>query len=103
MDVDPIWGVLKAALLEVLLVQIDAFSPSEVAKPVPTSELVLVCWGNFEVEYFHSEFVVALSVMVKFVSVDEMCLFAICGQFDRSHFVFNNHRTRKEVSLGDIS
>ena len=60
----------------------NAFSPSEVAKLVPPLELVLVCWGYFEVEYFHSEFVVALVVMVKFVSVAKMCFCAKYGKCD---------------------
>ena len=82
LDVDLIWGMLKVDFLEVVWVLTDEFAPSEVAKPVPPSELVLVCWGNFEVEYFHSEFVVALVVMVKFVSVAEMCFFSRCGKSD---------------------
>ena len=50
----------------------EVFAPSYVAKPVPPSELVLVCWGYFEVEDFYSESVVAVVVRVKFVSVVEM-------------------------------
>ena len=66
LDVDPSWGMLKAALLEVVWVRTDAFAPSEVAYTVPLSDLVLVRWGYFEVEDFHSEFLVASVVMVKF-------------------------------------
>ena len=51
---------------------IDAFSPSEVEKLVPPSDLVLVFWGYSEVEDFHSESVVAVVARVKFVSVVEM-------------------------------
>ena len=58
----------------------EVFAPSEVVKPVPPSEMVLVCWGYFEVEDFHSESVVALVVMVNFVSVVEMCFCAKCGK-----------------------
>ena len=72
LDVDPSWGALKAAILEVVWVWTDEFAPLEVEKPVPPLGLVLACWGNFEVEDFHSEFVVALVVMVKFASVAEM-------------------------------
>ena len=53
----------------------DVFAPLEVAKPVPPSELLLVCWGYFEVEDFHYDIVISLVVTVKFVSVAEMCLF----------------------------
>ena len=54
---DPSWAVWKDAILEAVWVLTDAFVTSEVAKLVPPSELVLVCCGYFEVEYFHSEFV----------------------------------------------
>ena len=60
----------------------ELFSPSEVVKPVPPSDLVLVCWGCFEVEYFHSESVVAVVARVKFVRVVEMCFCAKCGKSD---------------------
>ena len=79
---DPIWGMLKASLLGVLWLKTDVYTPSKVAKPVPTSDLILVCWGYFEVEYFHSDFIVVLVVMVKFISVDEMCFFSRCGKSD---------------------
>ena len=82
LDVDTSLGVLKAALLEVAWVLTDAFAPSGFAKTVPTSEMVLLCWGYFEVEDFHSEFVVTLVVIVKFVSVAEMCFFARFGKSD---------------------
>ena len=72
--------MFKADLLEVVWVLTDAFAPSEVANLVPPSELVLLCWGYFEVEDFHSEFVVTLVVIVKFVSVAEMCFFARFGK-----------------------
>ena len=79
LDVDLSWLVCGAYLSEVFFVLTDAFASSEVAKSVPTSELVLVCWGYFEVEGFHSVFMIALVVMVKFVSVVEMCFFVRCG------------------------
>ena len=44
--------------------------------------MVLVCWGYFEVEDFHSESVVAVAVRVEFVSAVEMCLCARGGQSD---------------------
>ena len=69
LDLNPRWVMWKAELLEMLRMLTDAFALSEVAKPVPPSEMVLVCWGYFEVDDFHSEFVVALVVMVQFVSV----------------------------------
>ena len=59
----------------------DEFAPSEVVKPVLPSDLLLVCWGCFDVEEFHSEFVVALVEMINFVSVAEMCFFARCGRY----------------------
>ena len=76
LDVDTSLGVLKAALLEVAWVLTDAFAPSGFAKTVPTSEMVLLCWGYFEVEDFHSEFVVSMVVIVKIVNVIEICFFA---------------------------
>ena len=82
LDVDPSWYMWKDTLLEAVWMLADVFAPSEVAKPVPPSELVLVCWGYFEVEGFHSEFVVALVVMVKFVNLDEIWFLARCGQSD---------------------
>ena len=72
----------KAEVFEVLWVLNGLFAPSEVTKPVPPSEMVLVCWGYFEVEYFHSESVVVLVVMVKFVSVAKMCFCAKYGKCD---------------------
>ena len=38
--------------------------------------------GYFEVESFHSEFVVALVVMVNVVGVVEMCFFSRFGKSD---------------------
>ena len=60
----------------------ELFVPSEVAKTVPPSEMVMVCWGYFEVEDFHSESVVELVAIVEFVSVVEMCFYEKCGQSD---------------------
>ena len=62
LDLDPSWVMQKSAVLEVVWVLTEVFAPSEVTKPVPPSELVLVCWGYFEVEYFHSESVVAVNI-----------------------------------------
>ena len=38
--------------------------------------------GYFEVESFHSEFVVALVVMVKFISLADISFFATFGKSD---------------------
>ena len=103
LDADPSWLIRKAEILEVVWVPTEVFVPSEVAKPVPPSELVLVCWGYFEVEDFHSESVVAVVVRAKFVSVVEVCFCARCGKSDSSHFLSNQHKTRKEVSSGSPS
>ena len=75
-DVDPIWGVWKAALLTAMWVL-----------NVPPLELVLVIWECSEVEDFHSEFVVALTIMVKILGVAEMCFFARCRQSDLSIYL----------------
>ena len=40
---DSSWGELKSALLEAVWVMNLVFAPSEVEKPVPALELVLVC------------------------------------------------------------
>ena len=69
LDVYPSWVMCKDAVLEVVWFLTEVFVLLEVEKPVPPSEMVLVCWGYFEVDDFHSEFVVALVVMVQFVSV----------------------------------
>ena len=58
------------------------FEPSEVAKQVPPSELVLVCLLSFGVEYFHFESVGALGVMAKFASGAGMCFLERCGKYD---------------------
>ena len=63
--------VWEAALLEMVWVLTEVFAPSEVEKLVPTLELVLVCWGYFGVEDFHSVSMVAVVARVKFVSVVE--------------------------------
>ena len=72
LDVDPIWVMWMAAVMELVRVLNEVFSSLEVAKTVPPLEMVLICWGYFEVEYFHSESVVALVLMVKFISTVEM-------------------------------
>ena len=72
----------KAPVLEVVWVLTEVFAYSEVAKPVPPSEMLFVCWRHFEVEDFHSESVVALVAMVKLVSVVEICFCEKCGQSD---------------------
>ena len=43
LNLDSRWVMWKAAVLEVVCVMTEEFAPSEVAKPVPLSELVLVC------------------------------------------------------------
>ena len=47
----------------------EVVAPSEVAKLVLTSELLLVCWGYYNAEKFHSESVAAVLARVIFVSV----------------------------------
>ena len=44
LDVDPIWVMWKAAVLEVVWVMTEVFAPSEGTKSVSPSDLVLVCW-----------------------------------------------------------
>ena len=80
LDMYPIWVMRKSAVLKLMWVLTEVFAPSEVAKPVTPSELVLVCWGYFEVEAFHSKSVVAVVVREKFVSVVEVCFCEICGK-----------------------
>ena len=72
----------KDALLEAVRVLLNAFVTSEVVKPVPPSELVLVCWRYYEVEDLHSESMVAVVERVNFVSVVDMCFCARCGKSD---------------------
>ena len=48
LDLDPIWVMRKAVVLEVVSVLTEVFAHSEVAKPVPPSELLLVYWRYFE-------------------------------------------------------
>ena len=80
LDLDPSWLIWKALVLEVVWVMAEVVALSEVAKPVPPSELVLVGWGYSIVQYFHSESVVAVVARLKFVSVVEMCFCARCGK-----------------------
>ena len=80
----------------------EVFAPSEVGKPVLPSELVLVCWGYSEVEYFHSESVLAVVTRVKYVSVVEMLLYARCGKYYLSHFFLHHDTKIKEVSSGAL-
>ena len=56
----------KEVVLEVVWVPAKLVAPSEVAKPVPPSGLVLVCWGYSKPENFHSESVAAVVARVKF-------------------------------------
>ena len=79
---DPRLVMWKSAVLELVCVMTEVFAPLEVAKTGPPSEMVLVCWGYVEVEYFHSESVVSLVVMVKFVSAVEICFCAKSGQYN---------------------
>ena len=82
LDVCPSWVMWKDEVLEVFWVLTGVFAPSEVAKPAPPSELVLVFWVYFEVEDFHSESMVAGVVRVKFVSVVDICFCSRYGQSD---------------------
>ena len=72
LDVDPSWVMWKAGFLEVVWVLTELFATLEVVKPVPPLEMVLVCWGCFELEDFHSEAVVAVVVRVNFFSMVDM-------------------------------
>ena len=72
LDLDTSWVMWKASVLKLVWVLFEVVAPSEVAKTVPPLDLVLVCWGYSEVEYFHSEALVAVVARVKFVSVVEM-------------------------------
>ena len=74
--------IWKAVVLEVMWVLDELVAPSEVAKPVSPSELVLVCWGYSEVEDFYSESVVAVVARVNFASMVDMCFCARCGKYD---------------------
>ena len=54
----------KDLVLDVVWVITEVVLPSDSAKLVPPSELVLVCWGYSEVEDFHSESMVAVVARV---------------------------------------
>ena len=82
LDLDSSWVVWKAVVLEVVWVPSEVVAPSDVAKLVPPSELLLVCWGYSDPENFHFESVAAVVARVRFVSVVEMCFCARCGQSD---------------------
>ena len=82
LDVDSSWVMWKATVFEVVWVLTEVLTASKVVKPVQPSEMVLVCWGYFEVEDFHSESVLALVVMVNFVRMVEMCFCENCEQSD---------------------
>ena len=86
LDLDPSWVMCKAVLLEVVWVPVEVISPSEFAKLVPPSELLLVCWGYSDPEKFHFESVAAAVARVRFVSVVDICFCEICGQSDCSYF-----------------
>ena len=98
LDLDPSWVMCKAVILDMVRVLAEVVALSEVEKPVPPSELVLVCWRYYEVEDLHSESMVAVVERVNFVSVVDMCFYARCGKSDCSVFLLHHHTTRKEVS-----
>ena len=60
----------------------EVVAPSDVAKRVPPSEPLLVCWRYSEPENFHSGSMAAVVARVKFVSMVEVCFYARCGQSD---------------------
>ena len=72
----------KVALLEAVWVLTIVSAPSEVAKMVPTSDLVLVFWWFLVVEDSHFDSMVALGVTVKKLCGAKMCFFAKCGKSD---------------------
>ena len=72
LDLDPSWLMWKAIDLEMVWLLAELVALLEFAKLVPPSELVLVCWGYYEVEVFHSGSVVAVVARVKFVNIVEM-------------------------------
>ena len=78
LDLYPRLVMWNASGLKVVWVLFEVVAPLEVAKTVPPSDLVLVCWGYSEVEYFHSESLVAVVVRVKFVSMVDMYSCARC-------------------------
>ena len=82
LDLDPIWVMCKAVVLEVVWVPAEVVAPLEVAKPVSPSELVLICWGYSEVENFHSESMAAVVARVNIISVVDMCFCERCGKYD---------------------
>ena len=90
----------KAAFLEAMWLLSLVFVPSEVVKPVPPLDMVMVCWWFLMVGDFHSDSVVSLGVMVKFVCRAELCFFVKCGKSDWLNFLLHHHRVKKEVYLG---
>ena len=68
LDLGPIWVMWKAVVLEVVWVPAYLVAPSEVAKLVPPSELLLVCWGYSDPENFHFESLAAVVTRVRFIS-----------------------------------
>ena len=78
----PSWVMQKDLFLEVVWVPDDLVAPSEVAKLVPPSEVLLVFWGYSDPEIFHLESVAAVMARVIFVSVVEMCFCDRCGKSD---------------------
>ena len=69
LDLDPSWVMWKAVVLEVVWVPAEVVVTSEVAKLIPPSELLLVCWGYYDPGNFHFESVAAVVTRVRFVSV----------------------------------
>ena len=67
LDLDPNWVMCKAVFLEVVWVPDEVVLPSEVAKPVPPSEMILIFWGYSDPENYHSESVAAVVARIRLV------------------------------------
>ena len=52
LDLDSSWVVWKAVVLEVVWVPAEVVAPSDFAKLVPTSEILLVCWDILKLNIF---------------------------------------------------
>ena len=72
LDMYPSWVMWKAVVLEVIWVPAEVIVPSEVAKLVPPSELLLVYWGYSYPKIFHFESVAAVVARVRCASVQDV-------------------------------
>ena len=67
LDLDSSWVVWKAIVFEIVWVPDVVVAPSEVAKLIPPSKLLLLCWGYSDPENFHVESVAAVMARLRFV------------------------------------